>query len=171
MTQWYHCKICGIPVDEFCEDYNPETRVCYPCTRSLFPPTSDEQIRTTPLVKQVKKTWGREDWIANSQLYCSKILYIKQNYGTSIHHHKYKTETMFVLSGKFRMMVEGEIFFIEEGDILNIYPYQVHKIDSIGTNRTEMNRLLEVSTQHFDDDSIRHGTDLTKYLKEVYNYE
>lgn len=116
--------------------------------------------RISQPVKIVQKSWGREEWLANSPLYCGKILYINQNDGTSIHHHKYKFETMYVLEGEFRIFLEGDIFNIDVGDILHISPYQIHKIDGL----EQENKLLEISTQHFDDDSIRHGTDLNKYL-------
>lgn len=173
MTLWYPCSKCGTVVDEFQEEYNEKARVCLACSRYLSHPDLITQERTTPYIKVVEKSWGRERWIANSPMYCSKFLDIKFGDGTSIHHHEKKFETMTVIYGKFRIMLEDEIFFMYPGDILNISPYQIHKLDAVCKNVIETDTayeeyctLLEISTQHFDDDSIRHGRDLRKYLKD-----
>jgi len=154
MVDYYYCKTCGACIDEFDSQYN-DAGVCYLCSCIV------NSSRVIPPIKIVQKEWGSEEWLTNSPLYCSKILHIKKGMGTSIHYHKHKMETMRVLSGEFRIMLEGELFILKGQDILNIYPYQVHKIDAISDAQ-----LLEVSTQHFDDDSIRLGRNLMEYLKE-----
>lgn len=154
MVDYYYCKKCCICIDEFDSQYN-DAEVCTPCSCII------SSNRVSPPIKIVQKDWGREEWLANSPLYCSKILHVDKHMGTSIHYHKHKIETMRVLNGEFRIMLEGELFILKGQDILNIYPYQVHKIDAI----TKDAQLLEISTQHFDDDSIRLGRDLMEYLE------
>lgn len=167
MTRWYPCKLCGDGVSEFDYIFDPDIQACAICTKFINT-HQDSSGYTTPPVKIVEKEWGREEWLANSPLYCSKILHITRGKGTSVHHHERKTETMRVLTGKFRIFIEDEILFMTPGDILNISPYQIHKIDAVRSYhdnpKEPTNQLLEVSTQHFDSDSIRHGRDLLKYI-------
>lgn len=162
MTQYFFCKDCGSCVDEFCNKYK-ELNTLGQCIICKYKGES----KISQPIKIVPKEWGSEEWLANSPLYCSKILFIKNGCGTSIHHHKHKFETMYSLFGSFRIYLEGNIFELYEGEILNIAPYQIHKIDAIDNGTPFDSQLLEISTQHFDDDSIRHGRDLEKYLNEL----
>lgn len=52
----------------------------------------------------VEKSWGHEDWIANSPLYCGKDLFIKKGKWLSLHYHKLKTETFYV-QGHIQLVV------------------------------------------------------------------
>jgi len=51
------------------------------------------------MIKKVKKIWGSEEWLVNNELYCCKILNLKKGYRCSIHYHKDKDETFYVLKG------------------------------------------------------------------------
>ena len=59
----------------------------------MLPNTSTSQPEIHP------KGWGRELWIANSELYCGKILELNEDKRCSIHYHKLKDETFYILSG------------------------------------------------------------------------
>ena len=102
-------------------------------------------------IKEVKKGWGKEVWLANSALYCSKILYVHRGLKCSIHYHHKKTETFFMLEGAVYLEVEGTKVQFNEGDMITIHPYQLHRFTGIDT----VSKILEVSTQHFEDDSVR----------------
>lgn len=164
---WFPCNMCGSSTT-IEEEYDLKAGVCYACSRYLSESDS-ESSKLSSYIKVVEKIWGKERWIANSPMYCCKMLDINHGYGTSIHHHKHKFETMTVIRGKFRIMLEDKVFFMDEGDILHISPYQVHKIDSVRRflvdGKHNFSTMLEVSTQHFDDDSIRHGNNLMEYLE------
>lgn len=165
---YYNCQFCGTPTESE-QNSDLEARTCKACSRYLSLANLSPE-RRSPYVKVVEKTWGQERWIANSPMYCSKFLDVKYGHGTSIHHHEKKFETMVVISGGFRIMIENDFVFMYEGDILNISPYQIHKIDALTPELSSFSDyavMLEISTQHFDDDSIRHGTDLKKYLEEL----
>lgn len=152
--------------------------------------------------KTVSKLWGNELWIANGDLYCGKILTFNKGYFCSLHYHKKKTETFYLLEGKviikygkfetiqdkinkfgisyikdgkfvrdedcgLRVLYKGECFHIE--------PYMVHQIVPI-----ENSKIIEISTQHFEDDSYRildSGKsqkiieDPHKYWNEIYDYK
>jgi len=101
-----------------------------------------------------QKKWGYEIWIHNSDKYCGKVLVINKNKNTSLHYHKLKDETFYIQNGKILVKIvskEGikELEMIK-GDVLNIPKGTKHQI--IGIDETS--EIFEVSTEHFDDDSI-----------------
>ncbi len=101
-------------------------------------------------VKVVQKGWGHEEWIANSAAYCSKLLHVDKGKKCSLHFHEHKMETFHILKGRIQLEVEGDMDYLSEGMIIDIWPYQHHRftamVDSI---------ILEVSTQHFESDTTR----------------
>jgi len=103
------------------------------------------------MLKTVDKVWGSELWIVNNELYCGKILNIKKDFSTSIHYHKLKDETFFLLEGEINVELLGEVRTLRKGETLRLKPYTIHRI----TGLQESNKLLEISTHHQDSDSIR----------------
>jgi mannose-6-phosphate isomerase-like protein (cupin superfamily) len=108
-------------------------------------------------VNIVPKGWGREVWIANSSLYCGKILEIKKGKRCSLHYHELKTESFYLRTGRLHVRInespdcpEAEEFELNPGDCMDIHPGMVHQMEAI-----EDAELLEFSTQHFDSDSHR----------------
>jgi len=97
-----------------------------------------------------KKIWGEEKWITNTEKYCAKILYLKKGYRCSYHYHKIKDETFYILKGVVLMELEKEEFLMEEGSVIHIPTGAKHRF----TGSTDA-EILEVSTQHFEDDSYR----------------
>jgi mannose-6-phosphate isomerase-like protein (cupin superfamily) len=102
-------------------------------------------------IKVVPKGWGREEWVSNSALYCGKLLTVLPSKRCSLHYHEQKTETFHVLKGQIKMELEGEVRFMTPGMTVDIFPYQKHRFTGV----EEVNVILEVSTQHFEADSIR----------------
>jgi quercetin dioxygenase-like cupin family protein len=103
------------------------------------------------------KGWGRELWIANSEKYCGKILELNKGKKCSVHYHKIKDETFHILSGKveLRTYPEGYPGQLEEvvmnpGDTFHVPVGLVHQFYGL-----EDSKILEISTQHFEDDSYR----------------
>ncbi|WP_122892860.1 cupin domain-containing protein [Arcobacter peruensis] len=106
-------------------------------------------------VKIKQKSWGREIWLHNSNKYCGKILVIKANKSSSLHYHKLKDETFYIQEGRILVKIVSKDEQIEElemskGDVLDIPKGTKHQIIGIA----EESEIFEVSTQHFDDDSI-----------------
>ena len=56
-------------------------------------------------MKTVKKVWGQEEWVVNNDKYCGKILTVKKGFRCSLHYHKKKHETFYVLEGNLLMEV------------------------------------------------------------------
>lgn len=112
---------------------------------------------------QVKRTekhekgWGRELWIANSDLYCGKVLVLNKGKKCSIHYHKIKDETFYIQSGTVRMDIypEGypgklERLIMKPGEVLHIPQLLPHQFYGI-----EDSEIIEISTRHYEEDSYR----------------
>ena len=95
---------------------------------------------------------------SNDEDYCGKLLvFNKEGDKFSMHYHLKKKETWFVQHGGFifkwidiengklnsRTLVNGESVLIERG--------QPHQLIALEDNST----IVEVSTEHFDEDSYR----------------
>ena len=117
-----------------------------------------------------KKSWGHEEWIVNGDQYCGKILYFNKGGFCSLHYHKLKTETFYILDGEAVIKYDraenierdleknGELWvrdnikevILTQGQHFHIEPGLAHQI--IATKST---RIIEFSTQHFESDSYR----------------
>jgi len=101
------------------------------------------------------KAWGHEVWITNTPLYCGKILVLKKGFRCSMHYHKIKTETFYIQKGKVQMTIQRtgqaqKIIHMGQGDKIHIEPYLIHSFAGV-----EYSEIVEISTQHFEDDSYR----------------
>lgn len=94
----------------------------------------------------VEKPWGREIWIAVEDEYAGKILEIKKGTQTSVHYHREKKETMYVLKGILKMIGPDESFTLNVGESITVHPGERHRLLAI-----EDLEILEVSTTELDD--------------------
>ena len=94
--------------------------------------------------------------ITNNELYCGKILMFKKGCKFSMHYHLIKDETWFIAEGEFLYRwidTETADIYEEElkpGDVVRQLPGQPHQLMA----HTD-GSIIEVSTEHFDDDSYR----------------
>lgn len=102
------------------------------------------------------KGWGEEKWIINCPDYCMKFLDFKKGTKGSMHFHVSKHETWYIAYGKILLSYintdnanQSQVILLE-GDILDIPRLNPHQVEAL-----EDSRIIEVSTQHFDDDSYR----------------
>jgi mannose-6-phosphate isomerase-like protein (cupin superfamily) len=117
------------------------------------------------MIKTVVKSWGYEKWLTNNELYCGKILHINKNHCCSYHYHKLKDETFYILSGVVDIEVDNKHIWMKEGTSIRISPHTPHRFFGI-----EDSDIIEISTQHFDEDSYRIiPTD--ECYKKVEDYE
>jgi mannose-6-phosphate isomerase-like protein (cupin superfamily) len=102
------------------------------------------------------KGWGREVWVINCPDYCMKFLEFKSGSKGSMHFHVSKHETWYIQKGKLSLTIinttnaEKTEVILTEGDIVDIprlNPHQVHALEDT--------TIIEVSTQHFEEDSYR----------------
>ncbi len=92
------------------------------------------------------KPWGYEKIIVLTDKYLVKELYLRKGYGTSLHYHPRKDETMHIKYGSGYIEIEGERHVVKEEDVLRIPPNKKHRIFA-----TENMLLYEYSTPHPED--------------------
>jgi len=101
--------------------------------------------------KLVEKVWGTEEWLANTELYCGKILTLNPGFSCSYHYHKKKDETFYVLNGKVYFRLDGKELVLNPGDSQRVMPGQRHSFASLDG----ISKIIEISTHHEDADSYR----------------
>ena len=97
-------------------------------------------------MKEVRKAWGKELWIAQEKEYGGKILIIRENHHTSQHYHKDKKETIYCFKGQVDIILSDKVVTLKEGDDITLVPRTVHRI--IGKTNSI---LFEVSTAQLAD--------------------
>jgi mannose-6-phosphate isomerase-like protein (cupin superfamily) len=114
--------------------------------------------------KIVNKKWGYEKWIENNDLYCGKHLHVLPDKWCSLHYHKIKKETFYVISGEMKLHytknMEIDLLYLnlldsitlKEGESFTIEPYTLHRFSS---NLSIPCDFIEISTHHDDEDSYR----------------
>jgi uncharacterized cupin superfamily protein len=105
-------------------------------------------------MKEIKKSWGKEIWYVNNELYCCKFLHLNEGKNCSIHYHKLKDEEFYVLEGIIKLELFGETKTLKKGDSIRLKPYTLHRFTGIKDSV-----ILEVSTHHEDSDSYRVSQD------------
>jgi mannose-6-phosphate isomerase-like protein (cupin superfamily) len=111
---------------------------------------------TTRLEGYIEKGWGSEFiWATNSK-YCGKLLHFKNDSKFSMHFHKEKDETWYVLSGKFIVYwidtSNGSKYSTElkPKSVWRNYPLMPHQLECI-----EEGTIIEVSTPDSVEDNYR----------------
>ena len=99
--------------------------------------------------KEVSKVWGKEVWLVN-RAYCGKKLILNKGFRCSMHYHKNKDETFYILKGKVLMETNQETKIMQEGDSILITPGLKHRFTGL-----ENSEIMEFSTHHEDEDSYR----------------
>lgn len=101
---------------------------------------------------QVKHLWGTEAWLEHNEHYCGKLLTLAPGFRSSLHYHKLKTETWYVVEGTVRLELEGEVRSLSIGDCLTIHQGQRHRFNAAGTKPA---MVLEFGTPHYESDTYR----------------
>ena len=104
----------------------------------------------------VKKGWGCEKIIHNSDGYCGKILCFNKGKKCSYHHHIVKTETFYCV-GKILLrygyddnISNAKEIVLETGDHFHVPVGLRHQMEAL-----EDTELFEFSTTDYPEDSIR----------------
>lgn len=104
--------------------------------------------------KIVKKGWGLEIHIVNSNNYCLKYLIFFKERTFSFHEHILKQELWLCTWGKFEAYIEDDkdkdYFIFKQGDKIEIKPTVKHQLRAL-TNCI----IMEVSTKDYPEDSIK----------------
>ena len=97
-------------------------------------------------MKVVKKPWGEENWVEQNDRYCFKIIKINSGFKTSLQYHEFKLETIYIVSGKARIYLDGKIFEEGAGFYFTVNPGIRHRVEAI-----EDLVFHEMSTHEVDD--------------------
>ena len=99
----------------------------------------------------VHKPWGFEKIWAKTDKYVGKILHINPGQRLSLQYHNVKDETIYVLSGNLRLVLNevGIETFMPEGTSYRIKPGAIHRFEAAENMGPVV--LLEVSTPELDD--------------------
>lgn len=109
----------------------------------------------------IGKVWGEEEVIVNMHTreggYCGKILTFEPQTQGSLHYHRMKTETFYVLEGApiLEMITPSGLrnaYTLAPGDVVDITAGMPHRV----TNATDDPvKIIETSDPHDDDDVFR----------------
>jgi mannose-6-phosphate isomerase-like protein (cupin superfamily) len=102
--------------------------------------------------RRVEKPWGYELIWALTDVYCGKVLFVKEGESLSLQFHREKDESWLIQSGRARIELgaAGESVLKQEivgpGAAFHYPPGTVHRITAV-----EDTTILEVSTPHLED--------------------
>ncbi len=121
-------------------------------------PRADETVQTEEnwvaerkSGRRVEKPWGHELIWAHTERYVGKLIVIEKGKRLSLQKHLKKDESIFVVSGRLRLVLESDAGALEEidlgaGEHRRIPTGRIHRF--IALERVE---LMEVSTPELDD--------------------
>lgn len=107
-------------------------------------------------MEKINKGWGYEEIIVTNEKYAGKFLHFKKGGRSSMHFHKEKDETWYVLKGKFVLTyIETEnanrfTIMLNEGDIWRNEPMLPHSLFCV-----EEGSIIEFSTEDKKNDNFR----------------
>jgi quercetin dioxygenase-like cupin family protein len=128
------------------------------------------KVKLNQLVNYVEKSWGHEEWIVNNSKYCGKKLVVRKGFRCSMHQHKVKDETFYVLSGEILLETEYKEYkenrIMTPGDVAHIKIGMWHRFTSL----QDISEIIEFSTFHMDSDSYRREIGGKVNLSELQLY-
>lgn len=138
---------------------------------AILYPRADRISKTC--AREISKGWGKEVIFANQseQGYCGKLLvYEKAGSVSSLHFHRDKHETFYVLNGRFNFKfiipetAEEINEELKQGDVVVIPPCCSHQVTCL-----EAGTILEASTRDssYDNYRVAKGDSQTKGVDKV----
>ncbi|MBC8432929.1 MAG: cupin domain-containing protein [Desulfobacterales bacterium] len=99
----------------------------------------------------IDKPWGKEELLEQNDRYMTKRLTMNKGHRCSMQYHQKKVETVYLLSGKLKIIVGNSMQSLEEiimkpHDFLTIDKHQIHRMEAV-----EDSVYLEASTPELDD--------------------
>lgn len=131
-------------------------------------------------IQSVPKAWGQEEVVVNipdeyspyasdtvcgKAGYCGKMLHLRAGWQSSLHRHRYKDETFFVVRGRVRFEWEDSEGVMQEvvldGEFrpaIRILPGTFHRFSAVTEDPIQAGivaSIVEFSTPHSDSDVER----------------
>lgn len=110
----------------------------------------------TRLQGEVQKGWGSENIFVSNDHYCGKFLHFNKGSRFSMHFHRDKLETWFVLSGIFELEqirtsdAAVIVTTLHSDNVITINPLTPHRLTCL-----EKGTILEISTPDSVEDNYR----------------
>ena len=165
----FTCQLCGVKEGKVCHhvhhiDYDKKhlepanlITLCQKCHNMTHHGRAFWEIIFSGMIsgsKIVKKPWGAEIHIANSNEYCLKYLIFFKQKQFSHHSHNLKKELWHCVYGKMECVLENnagkQYFIFNQGDKIEIQPNIIHQLQAIKNTI-----LVEVSSRDYPEDSYR----------------
>jgi len=113
------------------------------------------------MIKTIFKKWGTEEWIVNDE-YCGKVLTFLKGMTSSIHYHKNKKETFFIILGGAYIESSPVKDFMKNRKFVKrvtlhkwmsftLPPFTVHRITCFRSRSV----IVEISNHHKNSDVYR----------------
>jgi mannose-6-phosphate isomerase len=97
-------------------------------------------------MRRVEKPWGHELWWAVTDRYVGKVLFVRAGHALSLQFHHQKAESMYCISGRGRLELDGVVHELTPGQAHDIAPGMRHRLTA-----DEDLTVMEVSTPELDD--------------------
>ncbi len=97
-------------------------------------------------LERIDKPWGHEEVLERNAKYAMKTLHIRAGEELSLQYHEVKHETIYCVSGKGSIMVDGNITGLAPGVHVVVPPTAQHKIRAVDDMI-----LIEASTPELED--------------------
>ena len=129
-----------------------------------------------PYVRRVEKPWGWEiHWVPDDKPYMGKVLHLNRGHRFSLQYHDKKLESWYLLSGRAKIIWDGE-----EGDLIeaemesgkgyNVDAKQKHRMYAVTDCEVMEVSMPEVGvTYRLEDDYERTGRNEDKKERELRN--
>jgi quercetin dioxygenase-like cupin family protein len=98
-------------------------------------------------VNYIKKNWGYELVIANTELYFGLIKIITESEKTPLIYHKKRDISVFVLQGSVIIELEGKKKTLNGGESIHICPKIIYRLFSVKSDAT----IIEIGSKNEDD--------------------
>ena len=103
-------------------------------------------------VTRVEKPWGYELHWAKTARYVGKLIHVKAGHALSLQYHKHKDESIYLLRGSMRLVLQDgaagprQEKILRAGDAERLPPLKRHRMEALSDCV-----VLEVSTPELDD--------------------
>ena len=98
-------------------------------------------------MKKKIKPWGYEIILEKNNKYVVKKIFLKKNHQCSLQYHKYKHETIYVLSGVLELNKNNNLIIVKPGSSVTLEKNVIHRMKALRANTY----YIECSTPQLKD--------------------
>jgi mannose-1-phosphate guanylyltransferase/mannose-6-phosphate isomerase len=99
----------------------------------------------------VERPWGGYQIMYEDFGVVVKVITVNPGARLSLQKHAFRSETWHLVSGELLAMVDGEVVEMEMGDPVTVDVGVIHRLSNMSS---EIGRIVEVITGHYDEDDI-----------------